>query len=116
MMSKPIEELLEQIVSVNHAWKLSREEFGNKFVATTSFLSTKSSLQATLLRDFPGQSYLVLADDNDRHDEVLFSVRLTSPIRLSKGVKHDAEHLPVRVAKELFTESELTQIMARNKQ
>lgn len=106
-----LDELLEQIVSVNHAWKLSREEFGNKFPATKSFLHTKSSLQATLLREFSEESYLILADDNALHDEQLYSVRLVNPVALKTGIKKDAEHLPVRVAKELFTEAELSQLI-----
>ncbi len=111
MQSQSLERLLEQIVSVNHAWKLSREEFGNQFVATKSLLGTKSSLQATLLREFPMQSRLVFADDNYLHEEPLFSVRLIEPVKISSGLKRDAEHLPVRVAKALFTEFELEKLV-----
>lgn len=106
-----LDELLEQIVSVNHAWKLSREEFGNQFPATKSFMHTKSSLQATLLREFSSESYLVYADDNDQHDEPLFSVRLTNPVVIRSTIKKDAEHLPVRVAQTLFTEAELQKLV-----
>ncbi|QXO19038.1 hypothetical protein [Vibrio ostreae] len=51
-MKLEFEEIVEQIITVS-----SREEFGNDFAATKSLKHTKSSLQATLLREFPDDAY-----------------------------------------------------------
>lgn len=110
-MKLRIDELLERIICINHAWKLSRDEFGTDFSATTSFRATKSSLQATLLREFPEDVFLVVATDSEEHGEPMFSVRLTSPIPLNGVLRHDAEHLPQRLAEELFTPNELSQLI-----
>ena len=75
-MKVKFEEIVERIITVNHAWKLSREEFGNDFPATKSLRHTKSSLQATLLREFPDDTYLAVASDSAEQDEELYSVRL----------------------------------------
>jgi hypothetical protein len=108
-----LDELLEQIVSINHAWKLSREEFGNDFCATRSFRETKSSLQATLLREYPDEVYLVHATDSEDHGEPMYSVRLRAPI-ISNGVsRHDAEHLPKRIAEDIFYSDEINQFLNR---
>ena len=110
-MTVRLDELIERIITINHAWKLSRDEFGNDFCATNSFKYTKSSLQATLLREFPQDTYLVVASDNHEQGESMFSVRLRTPVVVNGVVRTDAEHLPVRVANELFTENELKQLI-----
>ncbi|CAM3140166.1 hypothetical protein [Vibrio neptunius] len=110
-MQVKLEEMLERIIAINHAWKLSREEFGNQFAATQSLRHTKSSLQATLLREFPNETYLLKATDNDSQDEEMYSVRLNRPIVVNGCERYDAEHLPVRIAEEILTQQEITQLL-----
>lgn len=110
-MRVELEEVISRIIAINHAWKLSREEFGSDFAVTKSLLHTKSSLQATLLREFPDDSYLLPATDNDVHDEELYSVRLRHSMVINDVLRHDAEHLPVRVAAEIFTTEEINNFL-----
>lgn len=110
-MKLRLDEIIERIISINHAWKLSRDEFGNDFVATKSFRDTKSSLQSTLLREFPNDVYLVQATDSSEHGESMYSVRLTQPIKINGIMRTDVEHLPVRIAEDLFSSLELQQLI-----
>ncbi|MBW8190304.1 hypothetical protein K0504_04575 [Neiella marina] len=105
--------LVTQVITINHAWKLSKDEFGVDFVATKSLRDIKSSLQATLLRDFPQHVYLAIASDNHEHQEALFSVRLREPLVVNGALRNDIEHLPERIANTLFTQQELQQLLAR---
>ena len=102
-----LNEIVERIITINHAWKLSRDEFGNDFIATQSFRETKASLQATLLREFPTEVYLIEATDNHDHNEQMYSVRLKTPIMVNGCHRQDVEHIPVRIAQDIFTQSEL---------
>ncbi|WP_206191642.1 hypothetical protein [Shewanella bicestrii] len=106
-----LDELVNQIICINHAWKLSKEEFGNDFVATKSLRDTKASLQATLLREFPTDSYLMMASDSAEHDEAMYSVRLKSPVVIGSAIRTDAEHLPQRIAHDILTEQELYKLL-----
>ena len=54
-----------------------------------------------------------LHSENSNEDDILFSVRLKSPLTLAHSVRVDAEHLPKRIAVELFTEEEITQLLNR---
>jgi hypothetical protein len=110
-MKITLETILERIIAVNHAWKLSRDEFGRDFVATNSFRDTKSSLQATLIRDFPDEVYLKIASDSEQHDEIMYSVRLKREVRINGVPRIDAEHLPARIAQQIFTEQEITKYL-----
>lgn len=108
-----IDNLLERIIAVNHAWKLSREEFGQEFCATKSLRWTKSSLQATLLREFPNETSLKVATDNDAHNGLMYSVRLNIPITVSGVQRIDAEHLPSHIAEQIFNLEEINQLLNR---
>lgn len=110
-MEVNLEVIIERIITINHAWKLSREEFGNDFMVTKSLRHTKSSLQATLLREFPDNIYLLFATDNELQEEEQYSVRLTTPICINGIQRVDAEHLPVRIANELFTKKEISKFL-----
>ncbi len=112
-MKLRLDELLNQIISINHAWKLSREEFGKDFCATRSFRETKSSLQATILREFPDEVYLVEATDSEDHDEPMYSVRFRSSIIVNGVARQDAEHLPQRIAEDIFFAEEISQFLNR---
>jgi hypothetical protein len=111
-MNIRLDEIVERIITINHAWKLSRNEFGNDFIATQSFRETKASLQATLLREFSKEVYLIEATDSHDHDEQMYSVRLKTPIVVNGCHRQDVEHIPVRIAQDIFTQSELNTFIA----
>ncbi|PSV28000.1 MULTISPECIES: hypothetical protein [Photobacterium] len=110
-MNISLEDLITRIITINHAWKLSREEFGSDFSITQSLRYTKSSLQATLLREFPDDTYLIVATDNDDKSEDMYSVRLRKSIVINGSEKIDVEHLPVRVAEEILTMQEIQKFL-----
>lgn len=112
-MKVKFEEIVERIITVNHAWKLSREEFGNDFAATKSLRHTKSSLQATLLREFPDDTYLAVASDSAEQDEELYSVRLRKTLVVAGVERFDVEHLPIRIAQEIFTKEEINKFLSK---
>lgn len=95
------EQLVQEIVAINQAWKVSEELSPN---LGNSLKDLKSRLQVRLLRSYaPEQVYLEL--DTETGTEELYSLRLRNPI----GKRWNAEHLPVRVAKELLSNEELQQ-------
>ena len=105
-MSPSIEELVGQIVAINHGWKLAIERWGNQSAISLALRQRKSSLQADLLRLWPDQVWLRV--DQEAEGRELFSVRLGREVRLPSGVRRqDAEHMPVDVARELLTPGEL---------
>lgn len=112
-MKVRLDQVLERIISVNHAWKLSKEEFGADFIATNALRDTKSSLQATLLREFPEEVYLQVASDSDDHEEALFSVRLKNKTWVDGVLREDAEHLPARIAEQIFTSTEISKFLRK---
>ena len=106
-----INNLVERIITLNHAWKIARDDFGAKNAITQALRLQKSSWQATLLRDFPQQTYLRQDLENSTDEEVLFSVRLVSPATINGVVRRDAEHLPERIAQQLFHPQELLALL-----
>ena len=102
--------LVEQIVAFNHAWKSAIANFGNDSAISIMLRDRKSSLQSRLLRCFPDKTYL-RPDESNVDGEALFSVRLVQPVTLKDGtVRQDAEHLPKRLAEELFTTAEIEEL------
>lgn len=106
-----IESILERIITINHAWKLARDEYGPKSPLTLSLREQKSSWQATLIRDYSKDVYLKVDTDNSSQEETLLSVRLKAPIIVGQVRRTDAEHIPLRIAKNLFWEEELKQLI-----
>lgn len=47
-----INEIVELIIAINHAWKLAREKFGAQNPITLSLREQKSSWLASLIRSF----------------------------------------------------------------
>jgi hypothetical protein len=103
-------DIIERIITLNHAWKVARDDFGGNHAITESLRLQKSSWQATLLRDFPNAAFL-RKDEENTQVEPLYSVRLTKPITINGSLRHDAEHIPERIAKHLFYETELTKLV-----
>ena len=106
-----ITSILERIITINHAWKLARDEFGGQNSITLSLREQKSSWQATLIREFPEQVYLHFDQENSTPEDKLYSVRLKTPVQLATGIRTNAEHIPERIAKKLFWESELVELI-----
>ncbi|MEH2061910.1 MAG: hypothetical protein V7K50_06470 [Nostoc sp.] len=99
-----VEKLVNEIVAVNHAWKVARELFGQDSPLSTSSQDLKTCLQVRLLRSYaPKQVYLI--EDKKSEGEPLYSLCLREPI----GNRLYAEHLPIRIAEEVLTDKELKQ-------
>ncbi|MFB2769618.1 hypothetical protein ACE1AT_10050 [Pelatocladus sp. BLCC-F211] len=100
-----VEQLVREIVAVNHAWKAIRELFGDDSPLSTSTRDLKTCLQVRLLREHaPEQVYLVKDSvESNQVGEEIYSLQLREKV----GDRLYAEHLPVRVAKEFLTEQEL---------
>lgn len=108
-----IEKQMRQVIAFNHVWKRQRELLGDKSPVVNLLKFRKSSLQVELLRSFPDQVYLVVADDNSEESELLYSVRLKKEINVNNVIRRDVEHLPARIAEEYLTDSELTRFIKR---
>uniref|UniRef100_UPI0040479FDA hypothetical protein n=1 Tax=Rheinheimera sp. TaxID=1869214 RepID=UPI0040479FDA len=109
MSSEHISALVAKIVSFNHCWKMAQQRYGNTSAMARMLRDQKSVLQADLLRE----NFAYLKPDPDAEEEPLFSVRLHQPVVLNGITRIDAEHMPVRLAEELFTEQELKIIMSK---
>jgi len=99
-----VEKLVNEIVAVNHAWKVARELFGEDSPLSISSRDLKTCLQVRLLRSYaPEQVYLI--EDKKAEGEPVYSLCLREPI----GNRLYAEHLPMRIAQEVLTDKELQQ-------
>lgn len=107
-LNNPID-LVRKIILFNHCWKMAQQRYGNLSAITRMLRDQKSTLQAALLRE--NLAFLQL--DPEAEDEALFSVRLKSPISLNGVTRIDAEHMPVRIAEEIFTEQELNKLLSK---
>ncbi|MBX9257696.1 hypothetical protein H1Q63_27870 [Desmonostoc muscorum CCALA 125] len=99
-----VEKLVEEIVAVNHAWKVACELFGQNSPLSISSKDLKTCLQVRLLRSYaPKEVYLI--EDEEAQGEPLYGLRLREPI----GNRLYVEHLPVRVAQNVLSPQELVQ-------
>lgn len=105
--NQQITELVSQIIAFNHCWKLAQSRFGVDSAIACMLRDKKSVLQSSLLRQ--GLAYLKI--DPEVTGEPLFSVRLYSILTVNGFQRIDAEHLPVRLAEELFTFEELRELI-----
>ena len=104
-----IEKQVRQIIAFNHTWKRQKELQGDNSPIANLLKFRKSSLQVELLRNFPNDVYLVVADDNNEDTELLYSVRLRNELNVNNVIRRDVEHLPARIAEEYLTEHELSE-------
>lgn len=102
-------DLVTKIILFNHCWKLAQQRYGQSSAMARMLRGQKSALQASLLRE--KHAYLQL--DPDAQEEPLFSVRLLTPLVINGTTRIDAEHMPVRIAEEFFTEQELKLLLSR---
>ena len=95
--------IVMKIVSFNRAWKLARDKNGANSPVTQMLRLQKSMLQCGLLRS----SDAFLRIDSDAEEESLYSVQLKKTVEINQRIKTDAEHIPVRIADELLSPSEV---------
>jgi hypothetical protein len=114
LLQPSLEQLLAEIVAINHAWKEARLMFGNSAGLTVSLRNLKTRSQVRLLHNYaPEKVYLKIdqealepsleADNDAETGEPLYGLILRKPVN---GVT-DAAHLPVRVAQEVLSQSEI---------
>ena len=109
LLNSSVEQLVEEIVALNRAWKIACDLFEETSPLATSLRDLKTCKQVRLLQSYgPKQVYLAL--DPQASGEPLFGIRL----RQSLGTRQDAEHLPVRVAKEILSLEELSRLIEKN--
>ncbi len=103
-----LEQLVKEIVAVNHAWKVACDLFEQKQLSplATTLRDLKTCKQIRLLQTY-GTTQVYLAIDPAESSEPLYSVRL----RHSIGDRTDAEHIPVRVAQEILSSAELNRLI-----
>lgn len=102
-----IETLVNEIVSLNHAWHAAREIFGEESDLSKSARDLKGCLQTRLLRTYPDQVYLQIDPESSQEaGEEVYSLRLVTPI----NNRNNAEHLPVGVARQLLSQEEINQL------
>ncbi|MCT7990603.1 hypothetical protein [Laspinema olomoucense] len=98
LLNPSLEQLIDEIHAVNHAWKVALA-FGDIPALATSLQDMKTRLQVRLLRQYaPDRVYLAL-DTETASEEPLYGLRLREPI----AGYTDAAHLPVRVAQDYLS-------------
>lgn len=102
LLNPSLRELVTQIKAINSAWKVSQDLYGNNSPLSTSSRDLKSCLQVRLLRSYAPQK-VYLAIDKKAEGEPQFGLRL----RESIDEYEDADHIPIRVAKEILLPEEI---------
>ena len=105
-ISNSLEQLVKEIIAVNHAWKLACDLFEQTSPLATTLRDLKTCKQVRLLQTY-GTTQVYLAIDPESSSEPLYSVRL----RHSIGDRTDAEHIPIRVAQENLSSAELNRLI-----
>lgn len=109
LLNSSLEQLVEEVVAVNHAWKLACDLLAQNSPLATSLRDLKTCKQVRLLQTY-GATQVYLALDPQPSSEPLYSLRLRQAI----GTRQDAEHLPVRVAQEVLSPVELSRLVKEN--
>ncbi len=114
LLNPSLDQLVTEIVAINHAWKEARLMVGNSAGLTVSLRNLKTRSQVRLLRHYAPEKVYLKIDEQARepslevdHDtetgEPLYGLMLRKPINGAT----DAAHLPVRVAQEFLSDSEI---------
>lgn len=110
LLSLSIEQLVTEIIAVNHAWKEAKDLFNcpNTPLAN-SLRDLKARLQVRLLRSYaPSQVYLTVdTNPNSDDDEPVYGLQLVTSVNGRK----DAAHMPIRVAERNLSAQELEQFV-----
>ncbi len=105
-----IEQLVLEIIAVNHAWKEAKDLLNlPDNPLANSLRDLKARLQVRLLRSYaPELVYLMTHPDLDRdYDEPLYGLRLAKSV----NGRQDAAHMPIRIAQENLSVQELEQFV-----
>lgn len=98
-----LRELVTQIKAINRAWKVAGDLYGKDSPLSTSSRDLKSCLQVRLLRSYAPQKVYLAIDNKAEDDEELYGLKL----RESIDQYDNADHIPVRVAKEILLPEEI---------
>lgn len=108
LFNPSIEQLVREIVAVNHAWKEAEELFEDpNSPLAKSLRDLKTRLQVRLLRNYAPERVYLVKDTEAENKEPLYGLRLAEPI----GSWRDAAHMPVRVAQENLSTEEIEYYM-----
>jgi hypothetical protein len=94
-MQSSIDELVNEIFKVNHAWKTACDLFERDASLSISLQEMKNKLQVQLLRVHHPKVFLEV---DPAEEGMVYSLRLQSSI----SRHHNAAHLPEQVAKRLL--------------
>lgn len=105
LFNPSIEQLVTEIIAVNHAWKEAKNLFALNTSLADSLRDLKARLQIRLLRSYAPKSVYLMADNdpNEYYDEPLYGLGLTETVNGRK----DAAHMPIRVAQQNLSALEL---------
>ena len=110
LLNPPVEQLVTEIIAVNHAWKEAKDLFDHlNNPLANSLRDLKARLQVRLLRSYaPALVYLITDTNPDRdYDEPLYGLRLVKSV----NGRQDAAHMPIRIANENLSAKELQQFV-----
>ena len=106
LLDSSIDQLVTEIIAVNHAWKAAKDLFDrvDNHLAN-SLRDLKARLQVRLLRSYaPELVYLIIDNNPDLdYDEPLYGLQLVKSVNGRK----DAAHMPIRVAEKNLSVEEL---------
>lgn len=110
ILNPSIEQLVQEIVAVNHAWKEAKSIFeDSSSPIAASLRNLKTNLQVRLLRQYAPQHIYLREDTTDEFEEPLYGLCLVHPINSCM----DAAHLPIRVAQEYLSAEEIKHFMKK---
>jgi hypothetical protein len=108
LLNPSIEQLVKEIIALNHAWKEAKEIFDDSASPLArSLRDLKTRLQIRLLHSYAPEQVYLAEDREAESDEPLYGLLLVKPIESWK----DAAHIPVRVAKENLSTEEIQRYM-----
>lgn len=103
-----IAELIREIHTVNHGWKLARDRFGNDDALAQGLRQLKNRLQINLL--LHPETPVVLSLDLEAAEEPLYSIEVRTD--LQTGGPTDAAHIPRRVLEEHLRPTDLQRLLS----
>ena len=110
LFNPSIEQLVLEIIAVNHAWKEAKDLFDRLDTPLANSLrDLKARLQVRLLRNYaPSRVYLTVdTNPNSDYDEPLYGLQLVTSV----NGRQDAAHMPIRVAEQNLSAQELEQFV-----
>jgi hypothetical protein len=106
-MHSSIDELVNEILRVNHAWKTACDLFKRDASLSISLRGMKNRLQVQLLRLHHPKVFLEV---DPAETGIVYSLRLQSLY----SRHHNAAHLPDQVARSMLSSTELTRFLKQH--